>query len=405
MKYFVFENFSLRLLSVVVAVIAWFYVNIIVNPIVERQFDVEIALTDKRGDCIYKNLTQKVSIFIKGGRREIIENYYPVKSKLVATANVAKALSDTVNKIPVNVVLPRGLELVKTEPREIEITPVLISEHTVEVNVILQGAVKQGYYVKSTEAVPDAVVIKGPLKIISGIKQILAPVNIANLDTGINIKHLLTIVELAASNDNSDVSISPKETEIKVDIQPLPSKQVNIVAQISGKVARGYKIGAILCDPQTILIKGPAKIIEGVNEILTEPVDVTNIKSGLVQNVNLHISSDCGFAVENKPVSITIALQPVYKNQKFNRVKINPPSVGAEYEIVLEKEYIDILASAPLVAIEELGTTGINLDSKIIERHDSEAGTGSVTLELFIKDESSPVEIKPSQIKAYIKLK
>jgi YbbR domain-containing protein len=403
MKYFVFENFSLRLLSVVVAVIGWFYVNIIVNPVVERQFEVELALTDKRGDCVYKNVTQKVNIFMRGGRREIIENYYPVKSKLLATANVSKAASDSVNKIPVNVVLPRGLELVKTEPREIEVTPVLIEQHTVEVNVILQGTVKQGYYVKSYGAYPETAIIKGPQKLIGGIKQILAPVNVANLDAGVTMKQLLTIVELAGTGDNADVTIAPKEAEIRVEIQPLPSRQVNIVARISGKVARGYKIASIVCDPQAILIKGPLKVIDGVNEILTEAVDVSNIKSGLVQNVNLHIAADCAYVVENKPVSIIITLQPVYKNQKFSRVKINPPLIGDGYEVVLEKDFIDIVANAPVNIIEEIDTSSISLESKVIDGGGFE--TGSVTLELFIKDESVPIEIKPSQIKAYIKTK
>ncbi len=403
MKYFVFENFSLRLLSVVVAVIGWFYVNIIVNPIVERQFEVELALTDKRGDCVYKNVTQKVNIFMKGGRREIIENYYPVKSKLLATANVSKASTDGVNKIPVNVVLPRGLELVKTEPREIEVTPVLIEQHTVEVNVILQGTVKQGYYVKSYGARPQTALIKGPQKLIGGIKQILAPVNVGNLDAGLTLKQPLTIVELAGSGDNNDVTITPKDAEIIVEIQPLPSKQVNIVAQISGKVARGYKIATIVCDPQTILIKGPLKVIDGVNEILTEAVDVSNIKSGLVQNVSLHIPPDSGYVVENKPVSITITLQQVYKNQKFGRVKINPPIVGAEYEVVLEKDFIDIVANAPVNIIDEIDTSSISLESKIAGGGVFE--TGSVTLDLAIKDESVPIEIKPSQIKAHIKMK
>lgn len=403
MKYFVFENFSIRLLSVVVAVIGWFYVNIIVNPAVERQFDVELALTDKRGDCVYKNTTQKVNIFMKGGRREIIENYYPIKSKLLATANVSKAAADSVNKIPVNVVLPRGLELLKTEPREIEVMPVLIEEHTVEVNVILQGALKQGYYVKSYAARPETALIKGPQKLIGGIKQILAPISVANLDAGFTAKQALTIVELAASGENNDVTITPKDAEISVEIQPLPSRQVNIVAQISGKVARGYKIASIVCDPQTILIKGPLKIIDGVNEILTEAVDVSNIKSGLVQNVNLHIAAGCGYVVENKPVSITVTLQQAYKNQKFDRVKIIPPPFEDGYEVVLEKDFIDIVANAPVNIIDEIDTSSISLESKIIDGGAFE--TGSVTLELSIKDESAPIEIKPSQIKAYIKKK
>ncbi|EKD68443.1 MAG: YbbR family protein [uncultured bacterium] len=403
MRYLAFENFWLRALSVILAVIGWFYVNVIVNPVVERQFEVELALTEKRSDCAYKNAMSKVNIFIRGGRREIIENYYPVKSKMVATANVSKAVADTANKISVNVALPRGLELIKTEPREIEVTPVLIEERTAEVSVILQGTVKQGYYVKSYGAEPAMVRIKGPQKLIGGVKRILATADVANLDAGFTQKQQLTLVELSASAEYADVSLTPKEAEISVDIQPFPSKQVNIVAQISGKVGPGYKIATILCEPQAILIKGPAETIEKVNEILTEPVDVSNIKSGLVQNVNLNVPADSGYAVENKPVSITITLQPVYKNQKFSKVKINPPAIEPGYEIVLEKEFIDILVNAPVNKLNELDSTSISLDSKITG--EGSHGTGSVILELAIHGAGVPLEIKPQQIKANIKLK
>ncbi|HOD42336.1 MAG TPA: YbbR-like domain-containing protein, partial [Candidatus Wallbacteria bacterium] len=175
-----------------------------------------------------------------------------------------------------------------------------------------------------------------------------------------------------------------------------------IVAQISGKVAQGYKISTILCEPQTILIKGPAKTIDRVSEILTEQVDVSDIKSGLVQNVNLHVPADAGYVVENKPVSITITLQQIYKNQNFQKVRINPPAMKPGYEVELEKEFLDIIVNAPLNKLGELDSSSISLDSKLPA---GDLDTGSVLLDLSISGATVPVEIKPSQVKGYIKIK
>lgn len=401
MKYFAFENFSLRILSVVVAVIGWFYVNIIVNPIEERQFDVELSLTDKRNDCLYKNAQPKVSIFIRGGRRDIIENYYPIKAKLLASANVSKASADTNNKIPVSIALPRGLELVKTEPREIEVSPVLIEESSVNINVIISGDVKPGYYVKSYEVNPKTVKIRGPKKNIGGIKQLGTQISVAGLDSNLTLRQPIHLVEVTP-NENADITIFPKEVDISVVIQPMPSKQVNIVAQVTGKVAPGYKIATIECEPKNILIKGLSEKIGKINEIMSEPIDVSNITSGLVQNVNLTMPPNAEYAIDNKPVSITVTLQPIYKTQKFNDVKINVPIMPPGYEISLENEKIDIAVNAPLNKLYELSSSSISLDAKNTAEKFS---TGSVWLELSLRGLTSQVEIKPAQIKANIRQK
>ncbi|HNY13536.1 MAG TPA: CdaR family protein [Candidatus Wallbacteria bacterium] len=401
MKYFVFENFSLRILSVLVAVIGWFYVNIIVNPQTERPFETDLLLTDRRSDCSYKNIPKKVNVFIRGGRRDIIENYYPVKSKLVATANVSKAVSDMPNKIPVNVVMPRGIELVSVEPRELDITPILIEENTVDVLVKPIGEPKPGYYVKSYELSHKKVRLRGPKKIISGIKNLVAQIKVDGLDAGFSAKQTLGLIEITA-NENNDISINPKEIDIAVSIAPLPSRSAKVVPVVSGKVAAGFSVDTVECEPKTIMVKGAAEKIEKINEIKTEMIDITGARQGLTQTAKLDIAEAADFTIDNKQVTVTITLKQTYKTQRFRDVAVNVPKMPANYEISLEKNALDVEVNAPVLKLVELGAAKFSLD---VELPAAPLETGPVMLDLNIHDSTINVDIKPAQIRANIKLK
>ncbi len=402
MKYILFENFSLRILSLFLAIIGWFYVNIIVNPVVDRQFEIDLLVTEKRSDCAYKNIPSKVHIILHGGRRDIIEGYYPVK--LFASVNVSKAVPDIPNKIPVSVISPRGLDLLKIEPREIEIMPVMMEEKTVEVNVMPNGEVKPGYYIKEIETNPKIVKLKGPKKTISKVKQLIVPVQVSNLDSSYSTKQFLNLTETDINDKaNSDVMITPKDAEISVYVQPMPSKQVNVVPSIKGNVAQGYTILSSECDPKFIMIKGVPEKISKITEINTEPIDMTNATQGIKQVVKLILPEQSGVIVENKQVSLTVTLKPIYKTQKFYNVPVMAPHLE-NYEITLEDETINIEANAPLFKIKELENSKFKIDAMLHNSIDK-LDTGSVTLDLLISGTTVPVEIKPAQIKAFIKPK
>jgi len=399
MKYFVFENFSLRVLSVLVAAIAWFYVNIIVSPVAERSFDMELLLADRRSDCVYKNIQPKVSVFIRGSRRDIIEYYYPVKSKLVANANVSKAVSDMPNKIPVNVIMPRGIELVRVEPRDIDVTPILIEENTVEVLVKPVGEPRPGYYVKGYELSHKKVMLRGPKKIIGGIKNLVAQVKVDGLDSGFSVKQTLGLIEINA-NENSDISINPKEIDIAVSILPQPSRPARVVPIVSGKVATGFVIDTVECEPKSIMVKGAAEKIEKIGEIKTETIDVTGAKQGLTQTARLMLPENADFTLDNKQVTVTVTLKQIYKTQKFRGVPVAAPKLPGDYEISLEKNAIDIEVNAPMLKFAEWNQAAFSLDAV---PPDGPLETGPVMLDLNIHGSTITVDIKPPQIRANIK--
>ena len=402
MKYFIFENFSLRILSVIAAIIAWFYVNIIVNPVTERQFEIEAQLSEKKSDCVYRQSTGKVMVVLRGGRRDIIDNYYPNPGALKAFANAGKIPAETPTKVPLLLSLPRGIELVGVDPKEIEITAVQMEERTIDVNVIPNIETKPGYYVKSSESNPKAVKIRGPKKIIGGLKQLNTPVLATNVDTSYTIKQTLSVTgTVISAAENADIPITPKEVDILVNVQPYPSKQVSVEPVIRGKVAFGYAVGAVETDPKSIMIKGPSDILEKTSGIRTETIDLTNATQGITQNAKLEIPSNSGIQVDNKQVTVTVMLKPVFKSHKFRDVPVVSPALPERYEVTLDRK-IDVEINAPVLRIEELSNSKITLEAMLMSQH---IETGPVMLELALRSSTTPVEIKPSQIKGSIRFR
>lgn len=402
MKSLIFENFSLRVLSVLAAVVVWFYVNIIVNPVTERQFEIEVQLSEKKSDCVYRQSAEKVLVVLRGGRRDIIDNYYPNPGALKAFANVGKVSADVATKVPLVLSLPRGIELVGVEPKEIEINAVQMEERMIDVNVIPTIETKPGYYVKSCEPNPKSVKIRGPKKVIGALKQLTTPIQATNVEAGYMVRQALSVTgTVVSAAENADVSITPKEVDILVNVQPYPSKQVKVEPVIRGKAAFGYSVGTVETDPKTIMIKGPADKLDGIKEIRTETIDLTNATQGISQAARLEIPVASGVQVDNRQVMVTIMLKPVFKTHKFRDVPVVPPSLPPDrYEVALDRSHVDVEINAPVLRIDELSNSKMTLEAMLMSRC---IETGPVSFDLSIQGATAPVEIKPAQIKGTIR--
>jgi len=113
LKNLLLNNFDIKILALVMAIILWFYVSSEYRSFVERYYEIEVKPINLNDNLSIKEIREKVSVGIKGPQN-IIENITP--SKITGTVDLQNIKEAGDYLIEVKVMAPRNTEIIKIIP-------------------------------------------------------------------------------------------------------------------------------------------------------------------------------------------------------------------------------------------------------------------------------------------------
>lgn len=151
--------------------------------------------------------------------------------------------------------------------------------------------------------------VSGPRSIVESLSvsdfQVVADMNKINMELG------LIPVDVTALRYASKLSISVKNTNIRVSIEDIQAAQFVVSAYAEGTPKNGYAAGEIVCEPSTITITGPQSVIERISKVVA-PVQVDGVYADRTQTViptvldgNGDVISSSSIQLEPSSVQVT----------------------------------------------------------------------------------------------------
>ena len=252
MKEKIFNNFSLKILSVLCAIVLWAVIVNIYDPttsVTISNVNVELinaqSLTDK--DYTYEVVDgSKISVYLSGPKSVITD----IKSSdIVATADLSKisAFADYVD-IDVKVVKDgkevTGIEVTpRTTAVKLDIENRLTKEYTIETDT--EGMPADGYVLTSVSVTPTTVKVTGPSSIVENIDKVKAVCDISGAYSNVNSTAKLTAYAADGSQINEE-GFSFSKSDVDYTALISAHKIVNVrCAGTTGTVKDGYMIMGI----------------------------------------------------------------------------------------------------------------------------------------------------------------
>ncbi|MCX7843740.1 MAG: CdaR family protein [Clostridia bacterium] len=278
------KDITIRIISVVFAVILWFFVLDSNNPIgtskLTIQLDVrnEQMLQDRGIYLKNKNYTRTIDIFIKG-RKEKTKNI--TANDFHAVLDFAKVESADVDELPIEGPVYIGKEDLNDShweyrPKVVKLELEKIEKNPYKVEIVTTGKAKEGYKIIRMTANPEIVSLQGVDSLIKSVASIKTFVDVTGLDRDMTINKK----ECKVYNKSGE-EIIQLSRNLTVEVKLEVAKEVSVVPVIVGKPAKNYIDGIRRVKPDKVLITGSPDILEKVTELKTEPVDIENINSSL----------------------------------------------------------------------------------------------------------------------------
>ena len=360
MKKSLMNKFTLKILSLAIAVLIWLIVRNVQDPVIVQTFyDIPVTLVNES----YLSNNMKIPLLIDGddtvkvrikAEESVIKELK--KEDIVAQADMTQIYMDATPKmVPVEVTC-KGIadDNITVTPRNIQVD--IENQTSVEKTIAVNTGdttPDKDYEVGSLQANPEKVTISGPESIINKIDKVVAKIDVTGMkESNVELDSELKIYDKNQEKQLSYLNLAGvQDNKIKIQAQFWKvQKNVKIGSEYSGSPQYGYEVDSVSVVPETLSLAGTDEALQKLaveGNTLTIPasyIDVSGKDSDFDVKVdisellpeNMKLARDINSTViatvkilpynsrdyEVSPTQIKVENKPENMNYKFEPDKI-----------------------------------------------------------------------------------
>jgi YbbR domain-containing protein len=305
------ERLGRIILSLVLAVLLWFYVTNLENPAQVTQFNgmtLEVRGLDKSLKMINTLPTVDVTVqapqnIMSTLRQSDIRPYVDLQG-----------LDAGVHEVPVILdlsSLPDHNSMNFTvAPQNVQVQLELQASRVYPVTVLVTGTPAQNYGVEPAQVNPQQVTVSGPESAVNRVEQVVVTVDVSN--TASTQSGYKSPVALDSTGKAiSGLTIDPPTVQVVVPIQLLvATKLVPVHVPVVGNPAPGYSATQIDLSPKIVTICCAASdVLEHIGSIDTNPVSISGTTTTVVTTTQLILPSGVQlYPGQSSTISVTVQI-------------------------------------------------------------------------------------------------
>lgn len=367
------NNWGLKLIAILFALILWFAVINIDDPVVSETFkNVPVQLINTEvlteAGMTYEVLdnTAVIETITIYGPRTLVESLN--ENDILAKADVNDIT--VANTVAVNVSVDvRNSSKITNIKSSLECVKLNIEKSKTKqlvINATTSGKLASGYIVGGIELDQNRVRISGPESIVSQIASAKVNVDVADASSDVATYGTVRLYDKAGTEIMSELLVKGTE-KVHINVNVIPTKYVPVKYQLTGVPEEGYAVveDSITCDIMTVLIGGETEALRDVNEIIItgEELDVSGLaeekeftvmlKNYLPDNIILGDKEYDGKVTIKVPIEEVVT--EVVELLKENLIIVNIPE-GMQVTMVEVPDYVELEVTGTVTKIREVMT-------------------------------------------------
>lgn len=407
------RNWGLKLCSFLTAAVLWLIVTNINDPVgTFRVYNVPVTIQNAdlitNSGQVYEVLdhTDVIDVVTISAKRSIIDSLDESNIIAVADMNELTNLNTIAIKLSTNKYNDK-LESIRGNIDNVKLNIEDEKTKTLPLRTVTIGTVKEGYMIGDITTEQNLIEITGPESVVSQVKRAAATVNVSGFTNNIGTD---SAIRLYDENDKIiDVdSIVKNINKVRVNVEILELKTVDIIWKTSGTPARGYLAnGEIEAGRNSITIAGKSKAIANLYsiEIPETVLDITGITENLETIVDLTDYLPDGVILAEEDfkgkVNVIVGVEPVAEKViavDLNKIQLLNMPEGFDVELDMEEDAYDITLIGLERDLDALDINAIQASVDITELMEaeglSEMRAGNYTADVIFNLGNNAVSLK-----------
>ena len=292
------DNIGLKIVALVVAILLWYVVVNITDPIVPQTYkNVRVrilnseVITDKGNTLQIIDDSAVIPTVTVKAPRSIIQELGTNVDTIVATADMNKLLTDGTS-VPIECTVSKYAEKIDSIRLSADYVKVNIEKRKIiqlPISVSTSGEVESGYIVGDKVSSQNQLRVSGPQSVVEKVKSAYADVSVGGFTGNISTMADIVLYDEAGEPVPMD-SLELNIDTVRVDVEILATKKVPIYYSMIGIPADGYGVtGEIECTPEVVTIAGEKSKIDVISQVKIpgEELNVTGQTDNLVTNIDI----------------------------------------------------------------------------------------------------------------------
>ena len=272
----------LKILSILLGVFAWIYVNLVIPPQIRRTLPAEVEYRNIPEMVIISPAKPTVQVQMEGTRRDFLLSS---RGRVQATVDLYNVRPGRA-QLPVRVIAAPGLTVVSVSPPQVQLEVIPLTRKKFDVKIETQGQPAEGYIADEPRFNPDKVTLEGPETLIDRVTACVVEVNLDQIKNSLSDQYAVKVLlENGVSTD--EILVNPGKIALDITVkQGFPTKTLPLAKPMFiNRAPEGKKLENFKVTPETVVVSGPAKILATLNDMSFKPVDL----SGIFQNASMPV--------------------------------------------------------------------------------------------------------------------
>ena len=315
------ENASLKLLSVICAVLLWMVVVSIDNPLMSLPFS-PIPVTVVNADILedggkafeLSDASRSVTVTVRAERSILSELS---RDDFVATIDMSELEG---NRVPIEVKATKYSDKIESITSKTEYATVYtenLESAQFRIQPVTVGEVADGYAVGNISLATNVVRVKGPESVVSTIDRAEVRINVSNMNSEIHSVEKIMFYDKDGGTVNAaPLTLSIEETGVTASIYK--TKEIGIKAGYSGTPANGYLVsGGPALSKSTLTVMGTSSALSDIKSVTipSDAVKIDDATENVVKTIDISKYLPTGVYVvdeeENAKVKVTVVIEPL----------------------------------------------------------------------------------------------
>lgn len=261
----------LKILSVFLAIILWFFVagN---NPDrlgteVRRTFnDIPLVVRNLGADLLVAETVENVTFSLQGVPAAF-DGLTPAHLEAYVDLNGRK---EGWHELRINAIAPPGVSVVRIEPPRANILLDDLISRQMGVEASIQGEATGGLVMLDNNFEPQYVFVQGPRRKVEQVEKVIFHFELEGVDEDI-IAHPVILYAIDSElNLVEELTVVPNVVELWVRFE-LPRREFPVEAIFLSEEA---PVHSLTLEPQVVELQGPKDLLDAIEAVLTEPIDL-----------------------------------------------------------------------------------------------------------------------------------
>lgn len=288
MKNILNKNVTIKVISVIVAIVAWLLVLNTTNPYETVTF-TSIPLTvenenflEENGYVLKSQYKRTIDITVRG-RRDVIKNVKDSDFEAILDFSNVKSVNDETLSITGPFCNVDDVSIVSYNPEKIDIVLSRITTGTFPLNLTSNITVKEGYKVISITPNVDSFSLQAEESLMSSIDKVVANLEIAGLDRDVTERVACKVM----NEEGKEIVSLSKNLSVEVNVKV--AKNIKVDLQYTGAPADGYVLVSSSVMPNAVYVRGEADVLGRTTSVKTEQINIKGAKEDIEKEVPLVI--------------------------------------------------------------------------------------------------------------------